>query len=69
MSSFLTGFMSVGKKLGSSVENWAQGSKIGRDISNARQSKINPFYKAKNQPGSKNESDTGSSALPRSQEA
>ena len=48
MSSFLTGLMSVGKKIGGAAENWAQGTKIGRDIDKARGS-TNPWYQ-KNKP-------------------
>lgn len=42
MSSFLGGLMSVGKKLGGAAKDWAQGTKVGRDIDNVRQGK-NPW--------------------------
>lgn len=70
MASFLSGLMSVGKKLGSAAKDWGQGTKVAQDFSSARQSKINPWYKAKNQPGSKGISDTSSKpSMPGSQDA
>lgn len=58
MSSFMSGLMSVGKKIGGAAKDWASGTKIGKDINNARQSTVNPWYSAKKQPGMKGESDT-----------
>jgi len=39
MSSFLTGLMSVGKKIGGAAKSWGEGTKIGRDIDAARPTK------------------------------
>ena len=58
MASFLTGLMSVGKAIGGAAKTWGEGTKAAKDLNNLRQSKMNPWYKAKNQPGSKNEGDT-----------
>ena len=69
MSSFLSGLMSVGKKIGGAAENWAKGTKVGKDITNARQSTMNPWYSAKKQPGSKNEGDAPQSNSSGSQDA
>jgi len=63
MSSFLSGLMSVGKKIGGAASSWAEGTKVGQDMNKARQSTMNPWYSVKKQPGSKNESDTDSSSL------
>lgn len=58
MSSFLTGLMSVGKKLGSAASDWGQGTKVAQDFNKVRQSTMNPWYSARKQPGMKGESDT-----------
>lgn len=57
MSSFMSGLMSVGKKVGGAAKDWAQGTRVAQDFNSARQSKINPWYSAKKQPGSKGEGD------------
>lgn len=60
MSSFLSGLMSVGKKLGGAASNWAQGTKIGRDIDKGRN--LIGSFSAKRQPGMKGESDAPQSS-------
>lgn len=49
MSSFLSGLASVGKAAGGAVKDWAQGTKIGRDIDKARN--VAGSFSAKKQPG------------------
>ena len=55
MSSFLSGLMSVGKKLGGAASSWAQGTKVGRDIDRGRN--IIGSFSAKRQPGMRNKGD------------
>lgn len=57
MSSFLNGLMSVGKKVGGAVKDWAQGTKIGRDIDAGRN--VIGSFSAQKQPGMKGKGDTG----------
>jgi hypothetical protein len=49
MASFLTGLMSVGKKLGSSAKDWAHGTKVGQDIDAARTGQ-NPWSQGRSRP-------------------
>ena len=56
MSSFLSGLMSVGKKIGGAAKSWGEGTKIGRDIDKGRNA-VGSFN-AKRQPGMKNISDS-----------
>jgi hypothetical protein len=49
MSSFLSGLASVGKAAGGAVKDWAQGTKIGRDIDKGRN--LIGSFSAKKQPG------------------
>lgn len=55
MSGFLTGLMSVGKKIGSAAKDWGEGTKIGRDIDAGRN--IAGSFNAKSQPGMKGKGD------------
>ena len=57
MSSFASGLMSVGKKLGGSASDWAQGTKIGRAIDKGRN--VVGSFSAKRQTGMKGKSDSG----------
>lgn len=66
MSSFLSGLMSVGKKIGGAVENWGQGTKIGRDIDKARN--VVGSFSAKRQPGMKGKGDAPQPSYDGSQE-
>ena len=52
-----SGFGSILKGIGKAGMNMVESSKIAKDFSNTRQSTINPWYNAKNQPGMKNKSD------------
>lgn len=59
MSSFLTGLMSVGKKMGGAAKSWGEGTKIGRDIDEGRN--LIGSFSAKRQPGMKDKGDSASS--------
>jgi hypothetical protein len=63
MASFFSGLLSVGKKLGRGVENWAEGTKVGQDIDKARDSK-NPWAGKLGASGGRNTRPTTSQLAP-----
>lgn len=58
MASFLTGLMSVGKSLGRTAKNWAEGTKAGQDIDKARTGK-NPWAQGQSRPAPTQQSPGG----------
>jgi len=49
MAGFLTGLMSVAKKLGGAAKDWGQGTQVGQDIDAARTGK-NPWAGGRSRP-------------------
>jgi hypothetical protein len=43
MSNFLSGLMSVGTELGRTASDWAEGTRVGKDIDSVRKDK-NPWF-------------------------
>jgi hypothetical protein len=58
MSSFISGLMSVGKKLGGAAKDWGQGTKIGRAIDMTRNT-LRMGQKSSNQAGGTDSDSSG----------
>jgi hypothetical protein len=63
------GWSGAAKGAGTGAKDWAQGTKAYQAEQGVRQSKVNPWYSAKKQPGSKNEGDATPSDSSGSQDA